>query len=306
MDSASAIEGLVIDVERFALHDDPGIRSTVFLKGCPLLCQWCHNPESMDVRPQSLIRYDRCPDCLRSGHVCAFAVRLDMSGDDGDIVHDRDRAVVVDPAKCPHAAVRSVGRWRSVESVLREVSEDMPFYASSGGGMTISGGEPMQQFEFTRALLTAAKAARISTCLDTSGYASTRRYIALLPFVDLFLFDYKATDSDKHRTFTGVPNERILANLHKLLAHGAQIILRCPLVPGVNDDEGNLAGIADLSRRYPQFAGVEIMPFHNLGREKWRGLGVENPLVGLATAGLADRDGWASKLRAFGARLIDG
>jgi pyruvate formate lyase activating enzyme len=188
----------------------------------------------------------------------------------------------------------------SVAAVMGEVERDMAYYRRSRGGLTLSGGEPLAQLDFACALLAAAKGLGIHTCLDTSGLAPRRHVAAIADVVDLFLYDYKATDSGQHRELTGAPNELILDNLDYLYRRGAAIVLRCPLVPGVNDSAEHLAGIAALSGRYPRLAGVEIMAYHSLGRDKASRLGYDDPLAGLPSAGEATTAGWLEALRRLG------
>lgn len=213
------MKGIVFDVKRGSVKDGPGIRTSVFFKGCPLRCVWCHNPESWLPEPE--------PD---------------------------------------GAAV--IGREVSVSELMEEILVDRIFYRTSGGGVTLTGGEPMMQFAFLRELLTAAKAAQISTALDTCGFAPWEEYREILELVDLFLYDFKAADPVRHRELTGVENGLILENLRRLNEAGAAIFLRCPLVPGVNDSPEHLAAIAGWAERLSGVEEVTLEPYHPLGVEK--------------------------------------
>ena len=220
---------LVFDIEKFAVHDGPGIRSVVFLKGCPLRCRWCHNPESQSFGQET------------------------MAGVNG-------------------GPPETVGRPMTVEEVMESVRRDKPFYDSSGGGLTVSGGEPLAHFEFTCALLAAAKGEGIHTAIETSGFAPRERIEALLPLVDLWRWDVKAPP-ELHDKLTGVPAAPILGNLDFIASRGAEIVLRCPLVPGVNDSDAALAHIAHLAKATSCVRRVEIEPYHPLGEGKSRRLG---------------------------------
>lgn len=188
----------------------------------------------------------------------------------------------------------------SVEQVMAEVRKDRRFYEKSGGGLTITGGEPMLHLEFTLDLLRAARTEGIHTCLETCGWTSQRSYQEVLPFVDLFLFDYKASDPETHRRLTGVDNAIILATLDFLYQNGASILLRCPLIPGVNDDDGHLAGIAALDKKYPNLLGIDLLPYHNIGNSKYEQYGLANPLPAVETASETARQQWVSTLRSLG------
>ena len=202
---------------------------------------------------------------------------------------------------CVYEALKAAGQERTVESILAVVRRDRPFYDQSGGGMTLTGGEPMLQPEFTLALLQAAKAEGIHTCLDTCGWAGQRAYEQVLPFVDLFLFDYKASDPEIHRRLTGVSNELILSNLDFLYHSGANIRLRCPLVPGVNDSLEHLTAIAALDRRYPRLDGIDLLSYHNVGNSKYERYGLPNPLPGLGMADETISSRWLGEVRKAGA-----
>ena len=221
---------LVFDIEKFAVHDGPGIRTVVFLKGCPLCCLWCHNPESQSFEPEQMAS--------------------------------------VDGTSPPE----TVGRAMTVEKVMAEVRKDKPFYDNSGGGLTVSGGEPLAHFEFTRDLLAAAKGEGIHTAVETSGFAPRERIEALLPLVDLWLWDVKAPPS-LHRKLIGVEAAPILDNLAFIASRGARSVLRCPLVPGVNDSDEALAHIATLAGKTPGVLRVDIEPYHPMGEDKNRRLG---------------------------------
>ncbi len=291
---ATDVTGIVFDIQRFALHDGPGIRTTVFLKGCPLRCTWCHNPESQAFRPQLAFDPDRCTTCAAAAQAHTQGIQL--------LAHvgaaDARTGLLADA--CPHGALRQIGRRMTVEEVMDEVVRDAPYYARSGGGLTLSGGEPLAQGGFALALLRAARALGLHTCLDTSGAVGRRRMEAAADLTDLFLYDYKATDPDEHRRLTGASNRRILDNLDALYRRGARIVLRCPLVPGVNDSPEHLRGIAALSRRYPRLDGVEILPYHDLGRDKAARIGGTFALSGLPAADEATVAAWLDALHGLG------
>ncbi len=229
-----AVKGVLLDLQRTSFHDGPGIRTAVFLKGCPLRCLWCHNPKSQSREKEISFRADACVLCGKCVVTCPQGAHTIVGG-----VHRFDRSRCDRCGKCAeeclYEALKVAGVERTVEEVLAEVLRDRSYYDQSGGGLTITGGEPMLQEKFTFALLKAAKAEGIHTCLDTSGWASRRAYERMLPFVDAFLYDYKATDPETHRRLTGVSNDRILDNLDFLYHRNARILLRCPLIPGVND-----------------------------------------------------------------------
>jgi pyruvate formate lyase activating enzyme len=291
--------GLVVDIHRFSLHDGPGIRTTVFLKGCHLSCTWCHNPEAIAHRPQLSFDPDKCTNCFRCVDACTSGAH--------SIVEGRHQ---VDFSKCtlsgacveacPSEALVIIGKQMTAEEVLSVVLRDREYYEHSGGGVTISGGEPMTQFEFTKALLTACKAHGIHTTLDTCGHVPTERYREVLPVVDLFLYDYKETDGERHRHYTGVSNTLILQNLDMLHAAGAKVVLRCPIVPGVNDTVDHFRGIRDLSFRYPNLSGIELMPYHNMGVGKGHRVGRESRHDGLPTTGKTVSRQWVEELTSLG------
>ena len=222
--------GIVFDIEHFATRDGPGIRTVVFLKGCPLRCAWCHNPESWNPRPEW------------------------MAGEDGD-----------GPERC--------GRELSAPEILEEVLRDKPFYDHSGGGLTLSGGEPLMRRDFALALLHGAKDAGLHVAVETSGAVPRETVLSAAPFVDLWLWDVKLLDPARHLRWTGGELAPILSNLEALDALGAEIVLRRPLVPGVNDDPAERAALDRLAERLRSVRAVEILPYHSLGTDKARRLG---------------------------------
>lgn len=292
--------GIVFDIQRCSLRDGPGIRTTVFLKGCPLRCIWCHNPESYERQTQVAFLPERCTACLRCAEVCEHqAHRQDSSGQHR---YDRERCAVCGECirACPNAALRLVGQEMSAAQVMEEVIADLNFYRHSGGGMTLSGGEPMAQFDFARELLHEARRMGIHTALETCGQAPAERYEQIFPLVDLFLFDYKATGPEKHKRLTGVDNRLILSNLQHILETGARVILRCPLVPQINDDAEHLRAISSLARRYPNIESVEIMAYHNLGSHKAVQLGSQPRLTGVENTPAALSQVWVDQLHQMG------
>jgi len=267
-------KGLVFDIKKFAIHDGPGIRTTVFVKGCPLHCLWCHNPESQRFEPEISFLPAKCIGCGWCFKSCPQHCHIMKDG-----VHVMDRTHCtrcgICTQECYAQALELVGKEMTPEEALKEVLKDRPFYQHSNGGMTISGGEPMSQFEFTRDLLHLAKQEGLHNCLDTCGFAPWERYLEVLPDVDLFLYDLKATDSAKHLKFTGVPFEPILENLKRLDAAGAQIILRCPLIPGLNDDDEHLRRIGEIADSLKNVQEITLHPYHPLGQSKSERMGYE-------------------------------
>ncbi|MGD2178267.1 MAG: glycyl-radical enzyme activating protein [Anaerolineae bacterium] len=266
------IAGVIFDIKKFSIHDGPGIRTTVFLKGCPLACWWCHNPEGQAEQPELILRSERCISCGACLDVCereVIVVRGDV------IVTERERcAVCGDCVEACYAEARElVGRRMTIDQVMAEIERDVAFYDQSGGGVTFSGGEPLAQPEFLHALLRACKARGLHTTLDTCGFAAWDVLDSVREEVDLFLYDLKLTDDARHRTFTGVSNEPILANLQGLSRRGHHIVLRIPIIPGINDDEENLRQIAMFAEALPSLERVDLLPYHRIGRDKYQRLG---------------------------------
>jgi glycyl-radical enzyme activating protein len=293
------VKGLIFDIQRFSLHDGPGIRTTVFLKGCPLRCIWCHNPESMKMAPQLRYKKEKCTGCTSCVSMCSNSAHDVVEG-----IHIVDFARCKFSGRCAEVcafgALQQIGREMTLEEIMAEVIKDQLYYENSGGGITISGGEPMLQFPFVMELLKQAGDMGVHTCIETSGYADIEKYRGILPLVDLFLFDYKATGEEQHKALTGMGQELILSNLDFLAQNGARIILRCPLIPGINDQIEHLQAISLLSRKYERIEGVEILPYHDYAKGKWVEIGKENLLEGMPSASQKDKAQWTEKLLEMG------
>lgn len=264
---------MVFDIQKFSIHDGPGIRTTVFLKGCPLRCLWCHNPESQESAPEiSLIR-SKCIGCGHCFEACPLNNHVMDAGGERGFKRARCLRCGICAEKCYARAIERIGREMSVEEVIADVEKDRAFYETSGGGMTVSGGEPLFQFDFTFALLQEAKRRKLHTCIETCGFTPFEHLEKLMPLVDLFLYDYKETDPVRHREYTGVPREGIVENLLRLDRRGARTILRCPIIPGLNARDDHFAGIAALANRLDNVGAVHLMPYHPLGKSKNERLG---------------------------------
>lgn len=270
------VKGFVFDIQRFSIHDGPGIRTTVFLKGCPLRCQWCHNPEGL--RPRQELSYDaaRCICCGACSAACPNQAHQ-ITGEGHLFLRDRCEQCGACASACAPEALTWVGKIYDVEDVLKVVRRDRPFYETGGGGMTLSGGEPTMQHDFALALAQAAHREGIHVAMETCGHADAEKLLAYVEPVDLFLFDVKELDARLHREFTGVGNERIIDNLRALDAAGAQLILRCPLIPGKNLREQHFLGIAALANSLTHVLGIELEPYHPLGLHKSERVGMDSP-----------------------------
>ncbi|MCG6908591.1 MAG: glycyl-radical enzyme activating protein [Deltaproteobacteria bacterium] len=260
--------GIIFDIKRYAIHDGPGIRTTVFFKGCPLRCPWCHNPEGLDRVPQVAYRQDRCIGCGECIDACPEkALALTPEGVRTD--ETRCRHCGACSKACPADARELVGKIASVREVLDIIKKDVPFFDTSGGGATFSGGEPLMQPEFLLALLQACGREEIHRAVDTTGYADTDTLMQIARHTDLFLYDLKCMDPAKHRRYTGVSNALILKNLDALSRYGIRIGVRIPLIPGINDRDDDIdAFIAHLSH-LPRVPMVHILPYHDFQKRKY-------------------------------------
>lgn len=268
--------GIVFDIKKFSIHDGPGIRTTVFLKGCPLTCSWCHNPEGQARQLELMLRPERCIGCAaceavcESGAIIKQATRVDT---DRRLCSACGACVDI----CYSGAREIVGRAMTVAEVVEEVRRDSAFYDQSGGGVTFSGGEPLAQPAFIGELLQACHQLDLHTSLDTCGYAPWDVLENVRRDVDLFLYDLKLMDDTRHRQVTGVSNRPILSNLRRLDELGHRVVLRVPIVPGFNDDDDNAQALGAFSAGLRFLAHIELLSYHRIGRDKYERLGKTFP-----------------------------
>jgi pyruvate formate lyase activating enzyme len=264
-------KGIIFDIKRYSIHDGPGIRTTVFFKGCPLSCPWCHNPESQLAQLQLMFWKDRC---LRCGNCVLACPNKAISVSNGLPVTDPERCRLCGTCVevCPAKAREIVGKEVSVSEVMKEIEKDIIFYDESGGGVTFSGGEPFLQPGFLDDLLGACKNKGIHTVVDTSGYADTDDILRISEKIDIFLYDIKIMDREKHKRFTGVYNDLILKNMETLSSAGNRIFVRIPLVSGINDDLKNIRAIGEFVSRLNGVKEIDVLPYHKGGIEKSRRL----------------------------------
>ena len=290
--------GLIFDIKKYSIHDGPGIRTTVFLKGCPLSCWWCHNPESQ-VSQREVMLYDN--RCIRCGACVDACPHHAIAWNEGEPITDRavcERCGVC-LSVCYSDGREIAGRAMTVEQVMDEVESDLVFYDESHGGVTFSGGEPLLQRDFLLALLQACRAREIHTAVDTSGFAAWDTIDRVRVYTDLFLYDLKVMDDERHREFTGVSNALILRNLQELSARNHPIVIRVPIVPGLNDDAEAIDALAEFAAALPNRHPIELLPYHHIAVDKYLRLGKPYRLFETRRPDAAHLDNIARQLQQF-------
>jgi pyruvate formate lyase activating enzyme len=272
MEGVSPRSAIITNIQGFSIHDGPGIRTVVFFKGCPLSCQWCANPECLSGKPQMGFIESLCRECGKCLEVCENKAIRRQEG-----VHriDYSRCTACGNCRdnCYYGALIRYGSSMTVAEVWDAVRRDKMFYDASGGGITVSGGEPLFWAKFIRELFERSRTEKINTCMETCGLADSKALIEVIPVTDHFLFDLKHMDSDVHKKYTGQPNNQILKNAALLLEHGADVVFRQPLIPGINDSIINIEAIAGfLTGLGKTTIRLQIMPYHRMGQSKYKAL----------------------------------
>ncbi|MCL2664613.1 MAG: glycyl-radical enzyme activating protein [Defluviitaleaceae bacterium] len=281
------MRGLIFSLRRFSVHDGDGIRTAVFMMGCPLRCVWCHNPEGTSFEPLLSFNRDKCDACgkcfsacgkyLSACEKCLSVCEKIIDGQKKiPAVYSIGRDNCVRCFKCADAcakgALSRVGYWADTEEIIEIVLRDRRYY-KNGGGVTLTGGEPMSQFEFTRSILASCRREGINTAIETCGHAPRAGYEKILPLVDTFLYDVKESDPERHKRFTGEDGSLITDNLKFLCESGARVILRCPIIPGLNDRESHREYIAQLQKKF-RVVRADFLPYHAMGAVKAERLGL--------------------------------
>ena len=292
------MRGRVFNIQRFTTNDGPGIRTTVFLKGCPLNCLWCHNPESKSPMPELSLDAKRCIGCGKCAVNCPKGNHI-LSAEGHRILRENCDVCGYCAKECPGGALERIGKDMDAAEVIEQVMRDKPFFQNSDGGMTVSGGEPLFQPDFLLELLTLARQNGIRTAIETSGFSAWKNLERLIPVTDFFLFDIKETDAAKHLEYTAVPMQPIHENLRRLDAAGACIILRCPLIPDYNVRDEHFIGIANIANSLKNVLRIELEPYHPLGASKARNIGKEYAVANLDFPAPELSKTWVTRLQAL-------
>lgn len=300
VDDSQKYSGIVFDIKRYAINDGPGIRTTIFLKGCPLSCVWCHNPESRSPKVEKMYSAAKCIGCLQCVELCPEeACSLTPEG----IVTDKKLCIVCGTCaqNCPAKATEMSGRRENVESIMAVIEKEIIFFDQSGGGVTFSGGEPLMFPNFLIMLLDACGERGIHRTLDTTGFAKTETLLEVAQRVELFLYDIKMMDSTKHKQYTGVNNEMILHNLKVLSESGANIQIRIPLIKDINDDNKNIEETAVfISALAGEKKRVDLLPYHKIANHKHHKLGQEHNSNGMVSPDAERQKQIVAKFEAYG------
>jgi len=297
------MQQLVFDIQPFSLHDGPGIRTTVFLKGCPMQCKWCSNPEGIDSEPTLSFQKSKCSNCLECVEICSTEALISVEGQ-LVVQHEKCNACGECIEVCPTDALKLYGYQATSQEIIDQVKKDKTFFKKSGGGITLTGGEVMMQPQFAKDILKLAKDDEINTCIETCGFARQKDYAAILDYVDIILFDYKITDPDEHKYYTGQSNEIILNNLKFLCENGAKIVLRIPIIPGINDTDEHFKALSYISNQYKSIEKVEVMPYHNWGEHKYQEIGLKKSDHKFETVSKEKVEQWVSRLKDMGCKNV--
>ncbi|MEG0086243.1 MAG: glycyl-radical enzyme activating protein [Niameybacter sp.] len=268
------ISGTVFDIQRLCVHDGPGIRTTVFLKGCSLQCFWCHNPESLKHHKELMFFSEKCMQCKECIERCPEGVH---TLENGEHLLDRTKCKTCGAcaSHCMTKALSMAGVTMTVEEVMEEVMKDVEFYKTSNGGVTFSGGEALLQIDFLEAVLRACKQNSLHVTIETAGNVKWEHFERILPHVDLFLYDIKMMDSLKHKQYVGADNARCLSNVEQLIKRGKNIIVRVPVIPDINDHDKDIEAITNFVKHINKEIPLELLPFHKMGQTKYESLGLD-------------------------------
>ncbi|RPI26176.1 MAG: glycyl-radical enzyme activating protein [Acidobacteria bacterium] len=294
-----AITGLITNIQRYSLQDGPGIRTTVFFKGCPLDCWWCHNPEGLSRRREVVTIANRCQQCGECIKACPEGVAQPGSSPAGSVCVRCGACI----GACPTGARQFAGMTMTVDDVLWEIDRDRIFHDDSSGGVTFSGGEPLLQPEFLLALLHGCRHSGVRTAVDTCGFVNESTLLEVAAHADLILFDVKLLDDSKHRKFTGVSNAVILANLRRLCGRHPEVWLRVPVIPTVNDSPEDLEDMARFAASLSGIRQVSLLPYHRTGIQKFERLGREYRLPAIIPPSAAEMKAAADCFQAHGLKV---
>lgn len=296
------VEGCIFNIMKYSIHDGPGIRTTVFMKGCPLSCLWCHNPESQMPKPQVMRFPGRCIGCGSCAKVCSTGA---IFISEGKMIYDMTKCISCGKCTevCYAGAMEKAGEYMTVEDAMKEIEKDMAFYEESGGGVTFSGGEPFMQPDFLKALLISCHRKGIHTTVDTSGFVKKDIIMELSQYIDLLLYDLKIMNDTIHKKYVGKSNDIILDNLKTLINMGKRIFIRVPIIPGINDQKENLEAMGRFLSGLRGIEQINVLPYHDIAKEKYKRLNRKYSLSDLKAPSDERMKEIANKLMAYGFKV---